>query len=95
MKKFVPYEKMSKKQKREYDRQRRGTWALSPVTRVAETDKTHYSRKVKHKNSGGDDSLPLFDYPTFYIAASAAMSLDEGFTLPSMISASGALTFRF
>lgn len=60
MKEFVPYEKMSKKQKREYDRKRRGTWTMSPVTRIAKTDKKHYSRKVKHKNSGGDDSSPLF-----------------------------------
>ncbi|MBQ9905707.1 MAG: hypothetical protein IJM46_02905 [Oscillospiraceae bacterium] len=60
MKDFVPYEKMSKKQKREQDRRKRGTWQLSPVTRIAETDKKHYTRKVKHKNSGGDDSSPLF-----------------------------------
>ena len=62
MKKFIPYEKMSKKQKREIDRQQRGTWILSPVTRIAETDKKHYSRKIKHKDNGGDDgsSLPLF-----------------------------------
>ena len=49
MKDFVPYEKMSKKQKREYDRKQRGTWQLSPVTRIAETNKKHYSRKIKHK----------------------------------------------
>ena len=60
MKNFVPYEKMSKKQKREQDRRKRGTWQLSPVTRIAETDKKHSTRKVKHKNSGGDDSSPLF-----------------------------------
>ncbi|HAG12567.1 MAG TPA: hypothetical protein DCG49_01750 [Ruminococcus sp.] len=60
MKDFVPYEKMSKKQKREYDRKKRGTWTLSPITRIAETDKKHYSRKIKHKNHGGDDSLPSF-----------------------------------
>lgn len=65
MKKFVAYEKMSKKQKREIDRQRRGTWGISPVTRIAETDKKHYSRKVKHKNSGGDSSLPLYHFPQF------------------------------
>lgn len=60
MKNFVPYEKMSKKQKREQDRRKRGIWQFSPVTRIAETDKKHYTRKVKHKNSGGDDSSPLF-----------------------------------
>lgn len=60
MKKFVAYEKMSKKQKRVIDRQKRGTWEFSPVTRIAETDKKHYTRKIKHKNSGRDESLPLF-----------------------------------
>ena len=36
MKKFVPYEKMSKKQRREIDKARRGSWqGVSPVTRVA------------------------------------------------------------
>ena len=59
MKDFVPYEKMSKKKKRELDKKQRGTWSISPVTRIAETDKKHYSRKIKHKNSGGDASLPL------------------------------------
>ena len=58
MKKFVPYEKMSKKQKREYDRKQRGTWQLSPVTRFAETDRKHYSRKVKHKKQ---QTEALFD----------------------------------
>ena len=57
MKKFVPYEKMSKKQRREIDKARRGSWqGVSPVTRVAETDKTHYSRKMKHKQPGGEDA---------------------------------------
>lgn len=63
MKKFVPYEKMSKKQKREIDAKQRGVWTLSPVTRIAGTDKKHYTRKRKHRNSGRDDSLP-FDYCT-------------------------------
>ena len=60
MKDFVPYEKMNKKQKREQDRKRRNTWQLSPVTRIAETDKKHYSRKIKHKKNGGDDSPSFF-----------------------------------
>ena len=60
MKKFVPYEKMSKKQRRALDRQRRGSWqGISPVTRIAETDKTRYSRKIKHKNGSGDFGAPL------------------------------------
>ena len=55
MKRFVSYEKMSKKQKRELDLQRRGTWQHSPVTRIADTDRKHYSRKIKHK--GAADGL--------------------------------------
>ena len=51
---------MSKKQKRELDRKRRSTWEISPVTRVAQADKKHYSRKCKHKNGtlGGAYSVP-------------------------------------
>lgn len=34
MKKFIPYDKLSKKQKRAMDRSRRNTWGeISPVTR--------------------------------------------------------------
>ena len=34
MEKFIPYEKLSKKKKRELDAAKRGTWgALKPVTR--------------------------------------------------------------
>ena len=66
MKKFVPYEKMNKKQRRAIDKARRGSWqGISPVTRVAETDKTRYSRKEKHKKGGRDDSLPFFVIPAF------------------------------
>ncbi|MBQ8923095.1 MAG: hypothetical protein IJ060_13230 [Oscillospiraceae bacterium] len=54
---FVPYEKMSKKQKREYNRKRRGTWQRSPVTRIAETDKKHDSRKIRHKNKQQQEAL--------------------------------------
>ena len=36
---FVPREKMSKKARREADRERRKTWAFSPVTRLKESKK--------------------------------------------------------
>ena len=32
MEKFIPYEKLSKKKKRELDAGRRTVWAISPVT---------------------------------------------------------------
>lgn len=50
MNEYVSVEKMSKKQKREYYKQQRGVWNISPVTRIADTDKKHYTRKIKHKN---------------------------------------------
>lgn len=45
MKKFVPYEKLSKKEKRKIDNERRQTWGeLNPVTRKPENSKA-YNRK--------------------------------------------------
>ena len=45
MEKFVPYEKLSKKEKRRLDRAKRQTWGdLNPVTRKPENSKT-YNRK--------------------------------------------------
>ena len=49
MKKFVPYEKMNKKQKREIDNRKRNIWSVNPVSKVV-PDKKKYSRKVKHKD---------------------------------------------
>lgn len=51
MEKFVPYEKMSKKAKKEIDEQKRGGWdGVNPVTRVAEENPKAYQRKPKHPN---------------------------------------------
>ena len=48
MRKFVPYEKLSKKQKKEIDKLGRTTWGeLNPVTRKAEKS-TVYNRN-KHR----------------------------------------------
>ena len=45
MEKFVPYEKLSKKEKRKIDQARRQTWGeLNPVTRKPENSKA-YNRK--------------------------------------------------
>ena len=42
---FVPYEKLSKKEKRRLDSMKRGTWgSVSPVTRKPENRKA-YNRK--------------------------------------------------
>ncbi len=45
MEKFIPYEKLSKKEKRKIDQARRQTWnSLNPVTRKPENSKA-YNRK--------------------------------------------------
>ena len=48
MEKFIPYEKLSKKKKRELDGQRRSTWgALRPVTRRPENPKAYKRTKFR------------------------------------------------
>ena len=48
MEKFIPYEKLSKKEQRRYNAQRRGSWqGLSPVTRRPEPSKAYNRRKAQ------------------------------------------------
>ena len=55
MEKFVPYEKMSKKEKRKHNNAKRGSWGnTNPVTKIVKPD-TIYSRKEKHKHQNYDD----------------------------------------
>lgn len=50
MEKFVPYEKLSKKQRRALDQKKRNTWGnVNPSLRVEESKKA-YRRHAKHKN---------------------------------------------
>lgn len=45
MEKFIPYEKLSKKEKRKIDAMRRSSWGdVNPVSRKVESKKT-YNRK--------------------------------------------------
>ncbi len=57
MEKCIPYEKLSKKKKRELDKARRGGWgALNPVTRRSENPKACNRQKARrwklNKRSG-------------------------------------------
>lgn len=46
MEKFIPYEKLSKKEKRKADQARRRTWGeINPVTRKPENSKAYNRRK--------------------------------------------------
>ena len=69
MKKFVPYEKLSKAKKRELDRKKRVTWGnVNPVTRKVESKK-HYKRKSRNFTdySDGFGTFTFSDY-LFYSA---------------------------
>lgn len=51
MEKFVPFEKLSKKEQKRINLQKRNDWnGLNPVTRVADTDRKKYKRKPKHQH---------------------------------------------
>lgn len=61
MEKFVPYEKMSKKQKRELDSKKRGTWGSNnPVTRAPEYSGAYDRNKEKEKVR--NDSRGIFEF---------------------------------
>ena len=53
MDKFIPREKLGKKARRQLDRQRRVTWAFSPVTRTVDSRK-RYDRHKKPRDSQED-----------------------------------------
>ncbi|WP_295093465.1 hypothetical protein [Ruminococcus sp.] len=51
MEKFIPYEKLSKKEQKKLNDMKRHDWnGLDPVTRVATDYKKVYKRKPKHPN---------------------------------------------
>lgn len=50
MEKFIPYEKLSKKEKRLRNQAKRGTWgALNPVTRKPENSKAYNRAKARRQ----------------------------------------------
>ena len=59
MEKFIPYEKLSKKEQRKRDAEGRTTWgALNPVTRKPVNSKA-YNRRKARKWSDDSASVPL------------------------------------
>lgn len=61
MDKFIPYEKLSKKKKRELDLKKRKSWTMSPVTRRPENPKAYNRKKARRRDL---DDLP--DAPFSY-----------------------------
>lgn len=59
MKKFVPFEKLSKKQKREQYAARRGSWGpLNPVTRKPGNPKAYNRNKARKRRDDMSVSAP-------------------------------------
>ena len=59
MERFVPYGKLSKKKKRELDAKKRGTWAISPVTRVPPNPRAYNRNKARKWSGDGSPSVPF------------------------------------
>ena len=57
MEKFIPYEKLSKKKKREQDSRRMTIWTISPVTRRPKDPKAYNRKKTQDRY---DDPDPVF-----------------------------------
>ncbi len=57
MEKYIPYEKLSKKEKRARDAQRRVLWSRSPVTRKP-ADPKAYDRR-KYRKAPDDGAWPV------------------------------------
>lgn len=58
MEKFIPYEKLSKKQKRALDAARRNSWgSLNPATRKPENPKAYKRKKQRIEENDLDPLL--------------------------------------
>lgn len=59
MKKHIPYEKLSKKEKRRLNAQRRGNWGqISPVTRKPENSKAYNRNKARNWRREQHEPIP-------------------------------------
>lgn len=57
---FVPYEKLSKKKKKEMNAKKRNTWnGLNPVTRKPENPRAYNRNKKKAQERREFDSAPI------------------------------------
>ena len=76
MEKFIPYEKLSKKKRRELDRQRRNDWGeIKPVTRRIESGKIYRRKKAKPEEDP-DFAFSYFSFrlpPIFSSAVTSSM----------------------
>ncbi|MDE5947116.1 MAG: hypothetical protein K2G63_07425 [Oscillospiraceae bacterium] len=55
MKKFVPYEKMSKKEQHKINKEKRNVWEINPVTRKTENKKAYNRKKLRRDDKSQAD----------------------------------------
>ena len=61
MEKFIPYEKLSKKEKRKLDLSKRQTWGnLNPVTRKPESSKAYNRKRTQEKEERTSRPASIF-----------------------------------
>ncbi len=60
MNNFTPYEKLSKKERRKRNAEKRTVWTISPVTRRPANPKAYNRKKAQRPDDG--DAVP-FDFP--------------------------------
>ena len=79
MEKFIPYEKLSKKEKRKMDLAKRQTWGeLNPVTRKPENSKAYNRNKARNwKREISRDPIPGVFVPVFTWSASGKSRQSE------------------
>ena len=65
MEKFIPYEKLSKKQQRERNKKHRVTWGFSPVTRNTQNAKAYNRQKARKYDRYDQNSVPSA-FPRFF-----------------------------
>ena len=67
MEKFIPYEKLSKKEKRKIDLAKRQTWGeLNPVTRKPENSKAYNRKRTQDWKKELPDLRPQFLFCHFF-----------------------------
>ena len=71
MEKFIPYEKLSKKKRRELDLMKRGSWGgLNPVTRKPKNPRAYDRRKAQSWKKDSGSALSFKSNPLRAIVCS-------------------------
>ena len=76
MEKFIPYEKLSKKEKRKMDLAKRQTWGeLNPVTRKPENSKAYNRKRTQDWKKELPDLRPFWILNYFLMTFPSASTL--------------------